>query len=54
MGANSGICSKNVENIIKMTEYDNITDVYSILITTAFKKVNDIIDMEYERGMADI
>lgn len=37
-----------------MTEYDNVVDIYSTLITTAFKKINDVIDMECEKSMEDI
>jgi len=44
------MCFKNVDN----NEYDKIVDLYSILITTAFKKINEIIDLECEKNMVDI
>ncbi len=44
------MCSMNADNI----EYDCIVDLYSALITTTFKKINDIIDLECEKIMGDI
>jgi 2-polyprenyl-3-methyl-5-hydroxy-6-metoxy-1,4-benzoquinol methylase len=37
-----------------MSEYDNIADIYSTLISTSFKKINNIIDTECERHMRDL